>query len=224
MHHKRFIAIAAALLAAGLLLLVGCATGDKKVAPKPAPQAVPAGISTNSTGSCKTGSFKVTFNKANFVTGLGWGIGSTSRTITWSGSCSGCDWGPAVYGWMRSPLVEYYIPRTESGKKIGTYTADGQTYTLVVAKRVNQPSIEGTSTFDQYFASGAEGNSVNFGEHVAGWKSLGMPVGRQDYQVVAVESWSSGTGSAEVTVPGSLWYTHWIGSGSAVFTCGEAGE
>jgi endo-1,4-beta-xylanase len=195
MRNTRFILIAAALLAAGLLVLTGCATGEKK------PGYVP--VTKNDTGACPEGKFKITFTKAHFVTGLGWGIGSTSRTITWSGSCTGCNWGPAVYGWMRTPLVEYYIPRTDAGKKMGTYTADGKTYTLVVQKRVNQPSIEGTSTFDQYFASGSNDKSVNFGEHAAGWQSLGMPVGKQAYQVVAVESWSGGTGSAVVTVPDS---------------------
>ncbi|MEJ2355159.1 MAG: glycoside hydrolase family 11 protein, partial [candidate division WOR-3 bacterium] len=39
--------------------------------------------------------FSVSFSNANFVTGIGWSSGA-SRSISWSGSCSGCSWGPGV--------------------------------------------------------------------------------------------------------------------------------
>jgi hypothetical protein len=137
-------------------------------------------------------------NCGNFVVGKGWNPGG-SRTITWSGSASGSQYF-GVYGWMQNPLVEYYIPRSGGSTTVGTYQADGTTYTLTVSQRVNKPSIEGTATFEQYFAGGGGGGSVNFGQHCDGWRSLGKSVGSQNYQVVAVEGWGGSSGSANVTV------------------------
>ena len=146
------------------------------------------------------GNFSVSYSGANFVTGLGWSTGS-SRTISWSGSASGASWGPGVYGWMTNPLVEYYIGKS-GGTNRGTYTANGRSYTLYVDRRYNQPSIEGTSDFDQYNCSGSSSSPVNMGEHFDGWRSLGASVGNQNYQVVMVEGWSSNSGSANVTLGG----------------------
>jgi endo-1,4-beta-xylanase len=157
------------------------------------------------------GHFRVNWsNCGNFVCGKGWSTGST-RTITWSGSASGAQYF-GVYGWMQNPLVEYYIPRS-GGSRVGTYSADGTTYTLNTAQRVNQPSIEGTATFTQYFCSGSNNQSVNFGQHVNGWRSLGQTIGSQNYQVVAVEGWGGSSGSADVTV----------GSGSSSTTTTSSG-
>lgn len=182
---------------------------------------VSAQFGQTETGSCTAGSFKVNFSGANFVTGLGWSSGS-SRTISWSGSCSGCNWGPGVYGWMQNPLVEYYIGKS-GGTSKGTYTCNGRTYTLQIDTRYNAPSIEGTKTFQQYNVSGSMSSPVDMGCHFNAWRNLGASVGSQNYQVVAVESWSRGSGSATVSVPNSNWYTHWIETGSATFTCGSGG-
>jgi endo-1,4-beta-xylanase len=145
------------------------------------------------------GQFSVQWsNCGNFVIGKGWATGSENRTITWSGSASGAQYF-GLYGWMKNPLVEYYIPRS-GGSQVGTYQADGTTYTLGIELRVDKPSIEGTATFEQYFASGSCPNSVNFSQHCNGWRSLGKSVGSQDYQVVAVEGWGGSSGTANVTV------------------------
>src|SRR3989304_2152484 len=72
-------------------------------------------------GSCSSGSMSVSFSGAAFVTGLGWSSGG-SRTINYSGSCSGCSIGPIVYGWGTNPLVEYYIGRG-GGTNRGSYKA-----------------------------------------------------------------------------------------------------
>jgi endo-1,4-beta-xylanase len=177
-----------------------------------------AQASSYSSGSCTKGKFKVTFSGAKFVTGLGWSTGS-GGTINFSGSCSGCNFGPGVYGWKTSPLMEYYIGKG-SGTKKGSYSCDGRGYTLYVLRRTNAPSIQGTASFDQLNASGSRSSPVNFGCHSYNWQKLGMPAGTHNYQVVAVENWSGGSGSATVSVSGSNWYTHWVGSGSATFTCG----
>jgi hypothetical protein len=145
------------------------------------------------------GQFSVNWsNCGNFVCGKGWSTGSESRTITWTANTGGAQY-IGLYGWMQNPLVEYYIPRS-GGANRGTYQADGTTYTLYTNTRVNMPSIEGTRTFEQYFCGGGGGGSVNFGQHCAGWRQLGMGVGSQNYQVVAIEGWGGSSGSASATV------------------------
>lgn len=61
----------------------------------------------------------------------------------------------AVYGWTADPLVEHYILESygtynqSSGlTSLGQVTTDGGTYDSYSIQRVNQPSIEGTSTFN----------------------------------------------------------------------------
>ncbi|MBN1696215.1 MAG: glycoside hydrolase family 11 protein [Spirochaetales bacterium] len=145
------------------------------------------------------GQFSVNWsNCGNFVCGKGWQTGSESRTITWTANAGGAQY-VGLYGWMQNPLVEYYIPRS-GGSNRGTYQADGTTYTLYTNTRTNMPSIEGTRTFEQYFCGGGGGGSVNFGEHCNGWRKLGMGVGSQNYQVVAIEGWGGSSGSASATV------------------------
>lgn len=70
-----------------------------------------------------------------------------NRRIAYSGSYSynGNSY-LAVYGWTRSPLVEYYIvenfgsydPST-GATNLGTVTCDGSTYRLGSSWRYNQP-------------------------------------------------------------------------------------
>jgi hypothetical protein len=222
MNFKRLmIVIGAVVLVAVIALSWGCQnqpTGPKDITKMEA-STPPASSKTRETGSCSAGSFRVSFSGAKFVTGIGWSTGST-RTISWSGSCSGCSWGPGVYGWLQNPLVEYYIPRSGGSGK-GSYSCNG-TWNVGTNTQTNQPSIEGTKTFQQYFASGG-GQPINMGCHYDGWRSKGLSVGSNNYQVVAVENWSGGSGSASVSVSGSNWYTNWVGSGSVTFTCGGGG-
>ncbi len=171
-------------------------------------------------GSC-SGSFSVSYSGANFVTGLGWSTGS-NRTISFSGSGSGLSWGPGVYGWFRNPLVEYYIGNNGGSGSCG-YSCNGRSYTLRTATRYNAPSIDGTQTFTQYLAGGSRSSPVDMGCHFNAWRNCGRSVGNQAYQVVMVEGWSHNSGSASVSVSGSNWYTHWVGSGSATFHCGGGG-
>jgi endo-1,4-beta-xylanase len=144
--------------------------------------------------------FSLSFSGASFVSGIGWSSGS-SRTISWSGSCSGCNWGPGVYGWQRNPLIEYYIGKS-GGSSAGTYTCNGNSYNLNIDRRYGQPSIDGTSDFDQYNCNGPRNGPVDMGCHFNAWRNLGKGGSSQDYMVVMVESWSGGSGSANVSLGG----------------------
>ncbi|MBN2592635.1 MAG: glycoside hydrolase family 11 protein, partial [Sedimentisphaerales bacterium] len=120
-----------------------------------------------------------------------------------------------------STLVEYYIGRG-GGTSAGSYSTTKGTFTLYT-KSCNGPNITGTGPFTQYNADGSGSSGQPMGEHFNGWSSIGKGLSSQNYQVVMVESWSSGTGSAVVSVASSNWYTNWWGSGSASFTCGGGG-
>lgn len=57
-----------------------------------------------------------------------------------------------------NPLVEYYVVENQGngyntgGTKKGTLTSDGATYDVWQHQQTNQPSIQGTSTFQQYIS------------------------------------------------------------------------
>nr|CDS82488.1 glycoside hydrolase family 11 enzyme [uncultured eukaryote] len=145
----------------------------------------------------------------NWVGGKGWNPGS-ARTITYT-----ADYKPngssylAIYGWTKNPLIEYYIVEnfgtynpSSGGTKKGSVTVDGSVYDIYVSTRTNQPSIEGTKTFQQYWSvrqNKRSGGSVNTGTHFSAWASAGLNLGSHDYQIVATEGYFS-SGSVTVTV------------------------
>jgi len=157
------------------------------------------------------GNFNVRWsnNKGNFVGGKGWATG-TSRSITYTGTYqpNGNSY-LAIYGWTKNPLIEYYVvenfgtynPSTGASKK-GTITVDGGVYDVYTNQRTNAPSIEGTSTFQQFWSvrqSKRSSGTVNMAAHFNAWSGFGMKLGAHDYQIVAVEGYFS-AGSADLTV------------------------
>lgn len=119
-----------------------------------------------------------------------------------------------VYGWTKNPLVEFYI--TENWGKvrpddtfadaynqyeyIGTYTVDGAEYDVYTALRENAPSIEGDTTFIQYWSirrdPSTEG-TITVSDHFKIWEDAGMPLGDVYEIAFAVEGVES-SGSAHV--------------------------
>jgi endo-1,4-beta-xylanase len=159
----------------------------------------------------------VTYSNAKFTFGHGWSSGS-SRTVSGSCSCSNCNYS-GIYGWASGP-VEYYIGRG-GGTNCGTYSACGGSSTLYT-NSCNGPNLTGSGSFKQYNCSSGCGN---MGDHQNGWSKLGKGASMSGgYQVVGVENWSGGSGSANCQASGGNWYTLWWGQGSASASCGSSGS
>src|SRR5689334_13339823 len=145
--------------------------------------------------SAGQGSACITLNSANsystswssigdFVAGVGWNPGS-NRTVNFSGSLSASGGTALVslYGWSTNPLVEYYVMENYHGSPptagtfMGTVSSDGGTYNIYEHQQVNQPSIQGTATFNQYLAirtSPVSSGTITFPNFVSAWASHGM--------------------------------------------------
>lgn len=115
----------------------------------------------------------------------------------------------AVYGWTESPLVEYYILENygdynpgSAMTEVGTVTSDGSSYTIYTHTQTNQPSIVGTSTFQQYWSirsSKRSSGTVTTSNHFNAWAKLGLDLGSFNYQILSTEGYES-SGSSSVTV------------------------
>ena len=111
-----------------------------------------------------------------------------------------------VYGWTRDPLVEYYIVdswgswRPPGAASKGTIEVDGGTYEIYETTRVNQPSIDGNTTFEQYWSvrtSKRTSGTISVTEHFKAWEKLGMQMGNLYEACLTIEGYQS-NGSAEV--------------------------
>jgi endo-1,4-beta-xylanase len=66
-----------------------------------------------------------------------------------------------------------------------------------------QPSIQGTATFEQYLAirtSPESSGTITTANYFNAWASHGMNLGSLNYQILATEAYSNGSGSSSVTV------------------------
>lgn len=98
--------------------------------------------------------------------------------------------------------MEDNVGYPSQGTVKGSVTSDGSSYTIWENTRVNEPSIQGTATFNQYISirnSKRSSGTVTVANHFNAWKSLGMNLGTLNYQVVAVEGWG-GQGGVQQTV------------------------
>ncbi|KAH8167171.1 hypothetical protein CIB48_g1075 [Xylaria polymorpha] len=160
------------------------------------------------------GSYDVTWNNVgNFVAGKGWKPGA-ARVISYNGTWNGANVNSylSIYGWTKSPLIEYYVVESygsynpsSGATRRGTIQSDGGTYDIYQTQRVNQPSIEGTSTFYQFWSVRQQkrvGGTVTIQNHFNAWTNAGLKLGSHDYQIVATEGYQS-SGSARIEVQAS---------------------
>jgi len=113
-----------------------------------------------------------------------------------------------IYGWSSSPLVEFYIVEewigwnpASNATKMGSFTIDDDTYDIYTHTQVNQPSIEGTQTFPQYFSirrNARQCGHISITEHFKQWAALGMPLGKMYEAKLLVEA-MGGSGTIDFT-------------------------
>lgn len=113
-----------------------------------------------------------------------------------------------IYGWTDDPMIEFYVvenygnykPPGEKGYK-GTFEVDGGTYEVYVDTRIEQPSIHGIKTFEQYFSVRVDKRTegtISLSEHFKAWKAMGLDVSGKMYEVaLCVEGYRT-SGNAKV--------------------------
>lgn len=154
------------------------------------------------------GNFQVSWSNVNDVVGgKGWNPGS-SRTVNYNvGYATGYN-NVSVYGWFTNPLVEYYVCEFGSvatGTSKGSVSSDGHTYNTYEHQQVNQPSIQGTATFEQYLdnwggSSTGSNHSVTMANHYNHWKSVGLPLGTFNELIFMGEAYGGKSGGINATV------------------------
>nr|AGS54028.1 endo-1,4-beta-xylanase precursor [uncultured bacterium contig00310] len=149
-------------------------------------------------------------NSGNFLGRVGyyWGYGDPYTSyknifcdfnFTRSANGTAGNWSYiGIYGWSRDPLIEYYIVEDWFGSGIigpstmgngavkrGEFVVDGATYFIYEGTRNNQPSIDGTSTFKQFFSvrqTRRQAGTISVTEHFKKWDELGMKLGSSMYE------------------------------------------
>ncbi|KAK5659574.1 hypothetical protein OQA88_776 [Cercophora sp. LCS_1] len=157
------------------------------------------------------GTYKVSWqNVQNWVGGKGWNPGGP-KIVEYNGTWSGKNANSylALYGWTRNPLIEYYVvesfgtynPSSNAQRK-GSITSDGSTYTLYQSTRTNQPSIEGTKTFQQFWSvrqNQRVGGTITVANHLKAYEQYVGKLGTFDYMILGTEGYGS-SGSSHITV------------------------
>jgi endo-1,4-beta-xylanase len=156
------------------------------------------------------GNYAISWSRVNDVVGgKGWQTGS-AQTIGYNvGYASGYN-NISIYGWTTNPLVEYYICElgslyTGNATYKGSVSSDGHTYSTWEHQQVNQPSIIGTATFEQYLdnwggSSTGSNHTVTTSNHFNHWNSIGMKMGAFNYQILGTEAYNGASGSVNATV------------------------
>lgn len=91
-----------------------------------------------------------------------------------------------------------------AASNLGTVECNGGQYKIGQSTRNNAPSIEGTSTFQQYWSVRVDkrvGGTVDMACHFGAWQAAGLPIGTHNYQILATEGYRS-SGRAQITVEG----------------------
>ncbi|WP_437806842.1 glycoside hydrolase family 11 protein [Sorangium sp. So ce1078] len=180
------------------------------------------------------GEFSVTWQGGgyNYVGGPGWHYGDENRVIGYRfDSDSGASY-ITLYGWgydknmpTSNPahLVEYYILQRWSydpsqGATYGKdFVSNGVEYSTYRSTRQQQPSINGRSTFYQYWSKPAQQQALGqdhkiiFADHLKAWADTDWIVPNMNnldasddptYQVMAVEVFNPGSNG---TASGRVW-------------------
>ncbi|OIP51031.1 MAG: hypothetical protein AUK31_04660 [Fibrobacteres bacterium CG2_30_45_31] len=116
-----------------------------------------------------------------------------------------------IYGWSKSPLIEYYIVDSwgsqyrpgdwvaSNGSKKGTFTIDGAQYDVYTNVRTDAASIEGDkTTFTQFFSIRKEARNcgtIDITAHFKKWAELGMTLGNM-YEAKVLGEAGTTTGGA----------------------------
>jgi hypothetical protein len=141
------------------------------------------------------------FDQTKTAEQLGWISSDFAHTKSGSGNV----W-MGIYGWTVDPLIEYYIIEDWNGWRVqythkDTITVDGGRYDVYFNVRTNQPSIQGTRTFDQWYSvrkTPRQSGHISISEHFDHWKRLGMQQGKLYEAKLKVEG-LSGSGTVEFT-------------------------
>jgi len=161
-------------------------------------QAWTAGSGTMNAANLGNGHYSVSWSGvSDIVVGSGFNPMPSGQSMTWSGSESGAQYF-GVYGWMTSPLTEYYIGRG-GGTSVGSYSVSTGTYTLNTVS-CNGANINGNGPFQQFNCSGNGGSGIVPSDHWSKWGSLGHSVSGANYCIVSTEAWGGSSGNANVTV------------------------